>query len=365
VKYGTVKSLSETIGIGAVLLMGCIKESGVQPMQGRDMHGVRRNYFPEPTVLAACAYHLRPMPQADESGSFVLDGIRYRTIKGWVRELGIAEASILSRLCSASVHPVEARDSGKRIFDFYPESAIHSTCADLFCSLPQTDESGFFVFESVRYGTIRAWSHEFKVTSKVVANRIGKRTLQPKKGKSRGGQVHDFYPEPVIRDLMSDYLRERPVCDSAGVALANGVRYATASALSKSLGIPSSTIRLRLSQSELQPIHGKYPKINVAVNLFSETRVRELVSDLLVPFPQSDENGLVVVSGVSYGTILSLARFLGVSTPTVRDRLDETQIESIKGKNGNGQVCDFYPIPAVRELCKDLIEKKKSNPKPR
>ena len=89
------------------------------------------------------------------------------------------------------------------------------------------------------------------------------------------------------------------------------------------------------------------------------TEVQALCADLCLKIPQADKSGLFEKDGVCYGTRKALARAFGMEHTTVRSRVKSSSIQSIKGRTKGGAMRDFYPEPAVREVCADLIEKRK------
>jgi len=88
---------------------------------------------------------------------------------------------------------------------------------------------------------------------------------------------------------------------------------------------------------------------------YSESSVREYCKDFIV-LPQADEEGFIELQGERYGTKTSLTQSLGVSYSLVNKRLESLSLRSIKGKNRQGKVCDFYPEPAVKDLLKDHLQ---------
>ena len=59
---------------------------------------------------------------------------------------------------------------------------------------------------------------------------------------------------------------------------------------------------------------------------------------------------------VRYATVSTWARELGVASSTVAKKLKSSEMKGSKARSKNGQLCDFFPEPAVRAACADLLK---------
>jgi hypothetical protein len=280
IRYGTLKSLSRLIGISVGAIASRLKSSGLVPILGKGKNGII-DLWSEPAVRSACADTLRPMPKVDESGFFIQNGIRYGTIGAWMRELGISEGAIGIRLRSASAHSLRGKNSNGQMRDFYSESAVREACSDLLLPMPHADENGFLVLDDIRYGNIRALARVFGVSDNFILSRLNSSRVAPIRGKSKGGQTYDFYPEPAVRELCADLLDPNlPHCGKEGFAMIDSVRHGPINSFARLLGLNPKTISLRISLSNIASVRGK-DKMGHLVGLYSEFAVRELCKDLL------------------------------------------------------------------------------------
>ncbi|MBI5422221.1 hypothetical protein HZA44_03750 [Candidatus Peregrinibacteria bacterium] len=259
-----------------------LKETGRVGETARNKIGrlLRNAYFSEQDVRASCADLLRPLPQADENGFFVLGGVRHGSVGCWSLDLGISEAAISSHLRFVSVQPVRGKDRSGRITDFYPEPAVRSACADLLRPLPQADESGFVILDGVRHGTIANWFHELGFSQRAVTGRLIFSSVTSVRGKDRSGRITDFYPEPAVRSACADLFQEMPQVDDSGFLVRDGVRHGTAFTWSRELGISHNTIVSRFRSTQKQTVIGKGSDGRLR-DFYSEPAVREACADLL------------------------------------------------------------------------------------
>jgi hypothetical protein len=128
--------------------------------------------------------------------------------------------------------------------------------------------------------------------------------------------------------------------------------------------VNKTTIRSRLRSARVTSIGGK-DRVGRPKNFYPEPAVCAACADLLQPIPKADKSGFFVQNNIRHGTICAWFNELGLSQRAITRRLRTLSITPVIGKDSSGQIQSFYPEPAVRELCKDLIEMKKSNPKPR
>ncbi|MBI5421826.1 hypothetical protein HZA44_01680 [Candidatus Peregrinibacteria bacterium] len=359
VRYGSRLAWSRELGISNQTIARHLGSGTIVPVEGRDAGGRIFDFYPEPAVRAACANLLRSLPQADEKGFFSLDGICFGTAFAWSHKLGISRQSVERRIQASSVSPVEGKDSLGRIHDFYPESAVRAACTDLLKPLPKTEKSGFFVVDGIRHGTVGAWSRELRVSSSAVTYRLRTVSVVSAKGKGSQGRILDYYSEPAVREACSDFFGELPQGDESGFFEIGGIRHGTISAWSRELEISQNSIASRLSSSGTDPCLGR-TKSGQLHDFFPEAVLRQACADLLgLSLPVCGSDGFVMINGIHHGTRWALARFLGVSTPTIRSRLASSGIAPVAGKSNQGKLVDLYPEPSVREACAELLAKKK------
>ena len=242
---------------------------------------------------------------------------------------------------------------------FYSELELNKIGAQILKDIPHADKSGFFELNDECYGTIAGWSKELSISVKALIPRLkDKKSI---KGKSRIKRTYDFYSESVVREACVDLLQFLPQADQDGIYEKDGEKYATPWKWSKILQISENSIVDRLKKENVIGIKIR-DKIGRIRMFYSESYIRSLCADVLEKLPQADESDFILKDGKRYATIGRWSKILRISNRNLKIRLNEMNESGIKGKTKSGNIHDFYPEPAVREACADLLDKK-SNPK--
>jgi hypothetical protein len=285
---------------------------------------------------------------------------RYATVTAWAewfrRNEGVKidDLTIQRRLARLKKMAVAARAQIGRIMygSFYLEKDVREACADLLAPLPIANRSGFVQINGVCHGTANSLARLLGVGESTIPRRLQGSKVIPVSGRAADGNVRDFYPEPQIRELCADLLGQLQVADKVGFIEVAGVRYGTARALARSLGVGGPTVEARILKGGIGSVQGK-DSLSRIQNFYSEPQIRELCADLLAPLPLVDENNCIHVNGVRHGAIYTLERLLGIGNKIIRSRIRKSGILPVRGKDGQGRIQNFYPEPAVRELCAD------------
>jgi len=289
--------------------------------------------------------------------------VRYSTAENWAKYFKETELvqiysdTIRKKLREAGINGITGIDKIGRVLKkaFFSESDVRTACADLLQPLPQADETGFFIRDGERYGTIGAFSKVLRISPITITHRIKTHKLPNIKGKDKGGRVCDFYSESVIRKNCVDILQLVPEADENGFFEKDGQRYGTVRAWSKEFEIADGSILLRIKTHNLQNIKGK-DKSGKVCDFYSESVMREICADLLQPLPEADENGFFMKDKQKYGTIRAWSKFLGISATAIIQRIKTHTPQSIKGKDIHGCVRDFYPESVTLQICADLLQ---------
>ena len=356
VRNGTVCALAHFFGVSAKAISSRLESSSLTPIRGKTKSGQLIDLWSEPAVRELCADFLdHNLPRCDAHGCVDIAGTRHGTIPYFAHFLGISGAVVSSRLISSEILSVRGKMRGGQIHNLYPEPAVRELFADLLDpGLVQVGENGFVDSHGIRFGTALAWSRELGISNKTIHVRLSE--IKPVRGKSSIGSLVGIYPEPAVRELCAAFLDPSlPVCGEDGFVHIGGVRHGTIGSLARLFGISRSAMYPRLESSDIAPIRGKDKKGH-PVDLYSELRIRELYSAILDPaLSQVDGNGFVEIAGTRHGTISSIARILGISIPAISPRLANSGIAPLRGKSTNGHLADLYPEPAIRKLCADLL----------
>ena len=354
--YGTLEAWTKVLGISRTPILIRIKTANLQGIKGKDIGGNVRNFFSESAIRQICADLLQDIPQADEEGFFEKDGQMYVTIGAFSKRIGIPTITIKYRIKIHNPPNIKGKNTSGQVCVFYPESAIRKICADLLQDIPQADESGFFMKDGEKYGTIPALSSVLGISNKPISDRIKAHNLLGIKGKDNGGHVHNFYPEVIIRKICADLLESCPQADEEGFFIKDGERYGTILTWSKEFGISMSAIvKSRLKGNKQKSIKGKN-RCGQIYDFYTESLIREICADLIQTLPQADESGFFMKDGNKYGTIGAWENELGISYDAILARIKRHKLQGINGKIKCGRICDFYPESAIRQTCADLLQ---------
>jgi hypothetical protein len=358
IRWGTANALERELKISSTTILKYAKIADCPNMRGR-YEGRICIFYPEPAVRKACANILHPMPKMKKVDFLILDGVRHGAIKAWSRELDLHPKTILSRLCSSAVVSVKAKDLSGQTRDVYPEPMVRAACADLLDpDLPSSGEDGFADIGGIRHGTVMSFTRILGISHPPIRSRLSLSGIVPVRGKDKSGNLVDLYPEPAIRELCADLLQPMPKADETGFFFLEDVRYGTLGGWSRELGISASAFESRIRLAGIQAVKGK-TLIGHIENFYPKSTIIATCKDLLRPMPQADEFGFFVQDGIRHGTLGAWTRELGVPRHTIVRRVHSVSVHLLEGRsNKNGKIFDFYPEPAVRELCKDLLTKK-------
>jgi len=249
---------NEGVGISASTIHRRVQEALAQPKVGKDAHNRAFSIFSESDVRNACANLFGHVPKNGKSGFFVKDGIRYGTVGAWGRELQISTSHISNRLRSFSAQPIKNRNIHGNIRDFYSMDDIQKACGEILAPLPEANEYGLVMIDGVRHGSIGSLARFLKISHPTIDRRVASSGLAPIRGRAKGGQLRDLYPEPKIRELCADLLSaDLACCDDGGFVEIGGIRHGTIRPFSRLLGVSQPTIVRRLVSLGVVPIHGK------------------------------------------------------------------------------------------------------------
>lgn len=351
----------EGVYVSSPVIKSRLKEAGIIGKTARERMGhiSRAGFYAESDVRRLVADLLVDVPRANRDGTFEKDGESYATIPILGDILRISPTTVEKRLKERPLEPVRGKGSNGHLCIFYALSEIRTLCADLVEDIPQAGEDGTFEKDGETYGTKEALSRYLLISSPTIWSRLGQGGLQPIPGRTQKGQRGDFYPLSVAQRVCQDLL-DFPLVGSNGNIEKDGETYATLRGLSKLIGISETAIRTRIRESSLVPIQAK--SLNGRIrDFYALSEIRTLCADLVEDIPQAGEDGTFEKGGMTYGTINSLSRLLGVRDPTIRSRILKGNLKPIQGKDQGGHILNFYPFSEVRKLCADLIAKRKKS----
>jgi len=353
--YGTIKSFSRALNISEKAIRRRLQQSTLKLIQGKDKTGHALDFYCLNEVRELCSDLLQALPQADEDGFFEIEGKTYGTIHSLSRALNVSYPTIQQRIQQSTLKPIQGKNKIGGVNDFYCLTDVRELCFDLLQTLPQANEDGFLESDGQTYGTIYSLSRALNISAPTIQRRIQQSTLKPIQGKNKIGGVNDFYCLNEIRELCSDRLQTLPQANEDGFLESDGQTYGTIESLSRALGVSGRTVATRIQQSILKSIQGR-DKMGRIYDFYCLNEIRELCSDLLQTLPQANEDGFLESDGKTYGTIRSLSRALNISAPIIQQRIQQSILKSIQGKNKTGRIYDFYCLNEAEELCSDLLQ---------
>jgi len=273
IRYGAIANWSKELNISIPTIMRRMKENLPQSIKGKGRNGSIVDFYAEPDIRSLCADFLAPY-QADKSGFFEQDGIRYGSVAIWSKELNISIPTIVEKIEKTRPKAVKGISRRGTIKDFYAEPDMRSLRADLLEDLPQSDRSGFCEKGGVQYGTIPSLAEIFEISINSVSRRLRSASIQPTKGKRADGNITNFYPRLVARSACEDLLKDIPQADKSSFFKKHDIRYGTTYSLAKILGVSKYTITSILRFSSIQAVKGKR-KGGQITNFYPEPAVRQ------------------------------------------------------------------------------------------
>ncbi len=340
-------------------------------VKARDKIGRVFTFYSESAVREACANILVKMPQANKEGFFELDGESYGSIGALAKKLNTSHSNLEKIIKNIKLQGITAKDIHGVIRQkkYYKNSEALKIAVDMSNSTPQADSDGFFRQDGEKYGSTTGWSKELKISETTIKKKL-------KIAKSYGitamdthGRLREnaYFSESIIQEVLSDLLVQCPQANKEGCIELDSVKYACANVWaryfkkSENITIGERAIRKQLKIEGVSGITGRDAARIIRIKAFySEADVREACADLLQDLPRADESGFFEKEGVRYGTLNSLAKVLGAPRGGGMDRKIKSIIQPIKGRIKSGNIVNFYPEPAVREACADLLDKKKN-----
>jgi len=331
-------------------------------IRGKNKLGLVCDFYPENEIRVRCADLISILPDADESGCIKIGEAWYRTLKALSRVFGVTPKVVIRRIAGSSVKKIRGRLKTGGICDFYAEDSIQGIMGEVV-SLRVADKSNWIRINGVRYGTVRTLARWMKVDADSLKHQIFGAGVNSIRGKDNTGHVRNFYSEADVAALLK-FLLDSPKTDSDGFVEIGGGRHGSVNALCRLLKISEKAILRRIRSSDVKAKLGRGVSGRL-VDLYPLVKVRKLCADLLVSLPRVGKVGFVQINGIQHGTIYSFAQTLGFDHGSISSRLNGAGIVQFLGKTNLGHKVYLYSEPAVREACRDLIERKKFNPKPR
>ena len=163
-----------------------------------------------------------------------------------------------------------------------------------------------------------------------------------------------------MRTICASLIGEIPEAAEDGFFIIEGEKYGTQVAWSKLFGAGRNKILKRIISHKLEGIKGKDKRGHIQT-FYSESVIRQISMDLSKDFPVASEEGFLMIDGQRFFTIRAFSKIFGVSGKAITSRVIANALKSVKGKARGGQIYDFYSESAIRQICADILEKRKNS----
>jgi len=362
-RYASITTFSHLFKVDYQTIIFRLRKTAFHPIEGKGLDGKIMKIYAESVILELLGDMLDlGLVKIRKGGLADVGGVNYGTIGAVAHLLGVSPTTVSLRLATSGLTPLKGRGKNGKSSDLFPVPAVRELLADLLDpTLVQVGDDGFAMINKIRHGTRVFIANLLGISEPTVSSYLASSGIVPMKGKDKAGHPADLFPVPAVRELLNHLLDpDLPVCGPDGLVEIFGVRHGTIYALSHSLGISETAINSRIEKWRCPSLCGKNRSGQV-FRLYPEPAILELCADLLDPtLVQVGDDGFAMINKIRHGTIPSLSRILGVAQGTIKKRLISLGLPPVKGKDKIGHPGNLYPEPAVRELCKDLIEKKAS-----
>ena len=364
IKDGQVYAPLEVIAKKLKLSLGDVKEriKDLTSKKGKFKDESVKKIYNLIEVKEVCADLLDPdLLIADKNGWAVKDGQRYAPLGIIAKELNLSNTALRKRIKDLDTFPGKNRRGNK--IGFYNFEEVKVVCADLLNpDLLIANEEGWAIKDGQLYAPMATIAKKLELSLGAVKRRIKK--LTSLKGKCRDGSVKDFYNFEEVKEACADLLDpELLIANEEGWAITkDGQLYAPMRIIAQELKIGLSTIIIRVEK--LTSIKGKCRDGSVK-DFYNFEEVKKVCADLLDPdLLIADKEGWAVKDGQRYAPIRIIAKELNLTEPMLRSRIKNSN--SVKGKDRNSSVRDFYNFEEAKKVCADLLikKKKRKNNKP-
>ncbi len=353
--YCSISCLSNILSINDNILRS--KLSNLPAQSGKNYRGKPTKFYNLNEALKqSFVSEYSNLPIADENGWILKNGEKYGTLLVLTEKLGIAKATIKSRLKKTIPHITGVRKG--KICEFYQYKAIISACAELTePTLPLVNDKRIAIIDGAEYATISAIEKKLHISEATIRERIKLYKLPYKEIKAANYRIAKAYNIALTKSICSDLLTDLPIANKDGFVTIEEMEYGTINAIAKKLKITPHSIKSRLSKSKTKitskKIFGikKRPLTAYNLNQFLEN-YPELIADL----PKTDSNGKIVIKGREYAKISVLAQMFKSTRTTVLKRFKKNRVEKIKIQGDNNRHIEAYNIQQAQGACKDISQ---------
>ena len=278
----------------------------------------------------------RVEPFVDISFLVELSGLHVRTITRYLK----------------SLNPRKCRSLSGRIVNIYDFNQVIQICpAILQLKHNISSLNNYVLIKGEKYAPISFLAQEFNLNARTIREYV--KDLIPVKAKPLKGRHVKLYKVNEVKAVCASLIDSQIVIvDNNGLAIVNGEHYASLAEIVKKLKISKHNIKK--FAKDLTPIKGKPHRGRLCV-LYNLNQVKIACADLLTPgLLIADKDGWVTKNGQNYSSLSTIAKELKISTEAVEKRVNK--LATIKGKNRNGRLVEFYRFDQVKSACADILD---------
>mgnify|MGYP000255783481 CR=1 FL=1 len=360
--FASISRMSKLLGISDDTITSRIAAAKVSPISAKMTAGGLFNVYDIELVKQACAELLTNISNADGNNIIMISGQPHCSISQIGKLLKISGKIIGSRLIQAKVDPISAKATNGRLISVYSLERARQVCSDLLEEKITADASGTAVIDGRTYTSIHQLGKILNISDLAIKNKIKKENLLPIMAKHPRGKVLKIYDIEQIRTICKDLLMDRLMTDAKGRVIINERAFTSLVHLVKILGIAAQTISLRITDAKIIPCAVKSQNGNL-IDVYDIDLVKKACRGLIENLHKIDDQGIVNLNGNQFASIDKLCDILNISGSAINRRITNAKLSPLSGKSRNGNPINLWDIEQVRQLCLDIIDKKRNKPR--
>jgi len=202
-RYASIQTIADELGISYNLTSARLKD--YPTCKGKILSGRITDLYNFQEAQIACAELLNDnLLIPNHKGWATKDSQRYAAIGTFAKHLGLSHATIEKRVKNLTA----VKGMRNRVTNFYNFDDVKDACADLLDDkLLIADKNGWAIKDGKKYATIRTISLFLQISETAIRARI--KNLVTIKGKTRTGQIVDFYNFEEVKSVCADLLEKK------------------------------------------------------------------------------------------------------------------------------------------------------------
>lgn len=340
--------ICEYLDVGTGSFYARLAKQPCRTMEARSFDGKRITFYLVEDAEKIFA-DLLDLPECDEEGFIVAEGVRWGTIGALASAIGVSTAVVAERLEKAGVSTMYGRNRNRRRFLFYRYEDALRVCGGSRHDLPQAGEDGFFEADGTRWGMEHEIAVELGIS--VAFRRRLSSDCRKRDGRSRTGHVATFFAVEDVRREYAEQLSDLPTAGSDNVLNFENVEWLTLSAFADRHNTTSNAVAARVESSVVRSCRAKDQGGRV-FTYYATPDLEVACAELLKKLPQANDTGFIDHDGVLWGTVSGLKDLFKTAFGTIEKRVKGPGIRSLEGRTTLGRTRTFYAVPDVEQAIK-------------